>query len=89
MMYCFGILLNWIIAPCRPKQAGIFNVLLQYKMYEEHICRAQWLPKVWVCGRSLAGILGSNPTGGHGCLVILQYKIYDEHVCRSQWLSKL
>ena len=24
--------------------------------------------KAWVCGRSLDGIAGSNPTGGHGCL---------------------
>ena len=24
--------------------------------------------KVWVCGRSLAGIAGSNAAGGHGCL---------------------
>jgi hypothetical protein len=23
--------------------------------------------KAWVCGRSLARIVGSNPTGGHGC----------------------
>jgi hypothetical protein len=23
--------------------------------------------KVWVCGRSLAGIVISNPAGGHGC----------------------
>ena len=26
-------------------------------------------PKAWVCGHSLAGIMGSNPTGGVGvCL---------------------
>jgi hypothetical protein len=24
--------------------------------------------KAWVCGRALAGIAGSNPSGGHGCL---------------------
>jgi len=24
--------------------------------------------KMWVCGRSVAGNLGSNPAGGHGCL---------------------
>ena len=24
--------------------------------------------KARVCGRSLAGIVGSNPAGGHGCL---------------------
>jgi hypothetical protein len=27
--------------------------------------------KAWVCGRSLAGIAGSNPTGGHGCLSVV------------------
>jgi len=24
-------------------------------------------PKAWVCGRSLAGIVGSEPAGGRGC----------------------
>jgi hypothetical protein len=24
--------------------------------------------KAWACGHSLAGIAGSNHTGGHGCL---------------------
>jgi hypothetical protein len=24
--------------------------------------------KAWVCGRSLDGIVGSNPAGEHGCL---------------------
>jgi len=35
-------------------------------------CRSQW-PRVlrqWVCGRSLAGIAGSNPPG-HGCLFLV------------------
>jgi len=27
--------------------------------------------KAWVCGRSLVGIVGSNPDGGHGCLFLL------------------
>jgi hypothetical protein len=27
--------------------------------------------KAWVCGRSPAGIMGSNPTGGHGCLSVV------------------
>jgi len=26
---------------------------------------------VWVCGRWLAGIAGSNPAGGHGCLSVV------------------
>jgi len=31
--------------------------------------RSQWLrgSKAWFCGRSLAGIVVSNPVGGHGC----------------------
>jgi len=27
--------------------------------------------KAWVCGRSLAGIVGSNPTAGHRCLSVV------------------
>ena len=27
--------------------------------------------KAWVCSRSLAEIVGSNPTGGHGCLSVV------------------
>ena len=27
--------------------------------------------KVWVCSRSLAGIVGLNPTRGHGCLSVV------------------
>ena len=27
--------------------------------------------KAWVCGRSRAGITGSNPTGGHGCFSVV------------------
>ena len=27
--------------------------------------------KAWVCGRSRAGIVGSNPAGGHGCLSVV------------------
>jgi hypothetical protein len=28
---------------------------------------AAW-SQAWVCSRSLAGVVGSNPAGGHGCL---------------------
>ena len=28
--------------------------------------------KVWVCGQSLAGIAGSNPVEGHGCLSVVR-----------------
>ena len=31
---------------------------------------AAW-SKAWVCGRQLAGIVGSNPAGGHGCLSVV------------------
>ena len=27
--------------------------------------------KAWVCGQSLAGIAGSNPVEGHGCLSVV------------------
>jgi hypothetical protein len=27
--------------------------------------------KLWVCGRSLAGIMGSNPARGRGCLSLV------------------
>ena len=27
--------------------------------------------KAWACGRSLAGVSGSNPTGGHGYLFLV------------------
>jgi hypothetical protein len=27
--------------------------------------------KAWFCGRSLAGVAGSNPTGGHGSLSVV------------------
>ena len=29
------------------------------------------LPKAWVCGRSLAGIAGSNAAEGRGCLSVV------------------
>jgi hypothetical protein len=32
---------------------------------------AAW-PKAYVCGRSSAEILGSNPTGGDGCLSVVE-----------------
>jgi hypothetical protein len=32
--------------------------------------RSQWpRSKAWICGRSFAEIAGSNPAGGHGCLL--------------------
>ena len=27
--------------------------------------------RAWVCGRSLAGVAGSNPAGRHGCLSVV------------------
>ena len=32
--------------------------------------------KAWVCGRSLAGIVGSNQAGGHGCLSLVSVVCY-------------
>ena len=35
-------------------------------------------PKEWVYGRSLAGIVGSNPTGGMNvCVVFLEWNMSD------------
>jgi hypothetical protein len=28
--------------------------------------------KAWVCGRTLAGVAGSNPAGGHRCLSLVK-----------------
>jgi hypothetical protein len=37
--------------------------------------------KVWVYGRSLIGIVGSNPTGGHGCLSLVSVVCCQVEVC--------
>jgi hypothetical protein len=34
------------------------------------VCPAAARSKAWVCGRSHAGILGSNHTVGYGCLSV-------------------
>jgi hypothetical protein len=36
--------------------------------------------KTWVCGRSLAGIAGSNPAGGNGCLSVVSVVCYEVEV---------
>jgi len=36
--------------------------------------------KALVCGRSLAEIVGSNPTGGHGCLSVVSDVCYQVEV---------
>jgi hypothetical protein len=42
--------------------------------------------KVWVCGRSLAGIAGSNPAvGGGGCLSLVNIVCYQVEVSASGW----
>jgi hypothetical protein len=41
--------------------------------------------KAWVCGRSLAGIVGSNPTGGHGCLSLVSVVCCQVEVSASGW----
>jgi len=44
--------------------------------------------KTWVCGRSLAGIVGSNPTGGMDvcceCCVLLGRGLCDELITRPE-----
>ena len=35
----------------------------------------------WVCGRSLAGIAGSNPTGGTGRLSLMNFECCHVQVC--------
>ena len=37
--------------------------------------------KAWVCGHLLAGIAGSNPTGGHGCLSVVSVVCCQVEVC--------
>jgi len=41
--------------------------------------------KAWVCGRPLAGIVGSNPAGGHGCLSLLSVVCCQVKVCATGW----
>jgi hypothetical protein len=41
--------------------------------------------KAWVCGRSLAGTAGSNPTGGHECLSLVSVVCYQVEVSESGW----
>ena len=37
--------------------------------------------KVWVCGLSLAGIAGSKPRRGHGCLPVVGVEFRQGEVC--------
>ena len=39
--------------------------------------------KTWVCGPSLAGIIGSNPVGGHGCLSLMSVVWFEVEVSAS------
>jgi hypothetical protein len=39
--------------------------------------------KAWVCGHSLAGFVGLNPTGGHGCLSLVSVVV----LCVVRWRS--
>jgi hypothetical protein len=41
--------------------------------------------KAWVCGRSLTGIAGSNPTGGHGCLSVVSVVCCQVEVSATGW----
>ena len=42
--------------------------ILRHKIYAIGPTSVTALSKAWVCGRSLAGLAGSNPAGVHGCL---------------------
>ena len=42
-------------------------------------------PKVWVCGRWLDGIAGSNPAWGHGCLSVVSIVCCQVEVSASAW----
>jgi hypothetical protein len=41
--------------------------------------------KAWVCGRSLTGIVGSNPTRGHGCLFLVSVVRCEVEVSATGW----
>ena len=53
----------------------LFLISVQHKTERKHITigpiSVAAPSKACVCGRSLAGIAGSNPTGGHGCLSLV------------------
>jgi hypothetical protein len=46
---------------------------------------AQYINRWWVCGRLLAEIAGSNPTGGHGRLSIVTVVCCQVEVSASGW----
>ena len=57
------------------KCKGYYSQYVAYYLYNLGICMniydtvpfpAAARSKAWFCGRSLAGIMGSNPTGRHG-----------------------
>ena len=41
--------------------------------------------KTWVCGRSPAEIVGSNPIGGHGCLSVVNFVCFQVEVSVTSW----
>jgi len=49
------------------KDTGLFNKFTEVKLPVPVAARS----KAQVCGRSPAGFVGSNPTGGHGCLSVV------------------
>ena len=46
-------------------------IIYKYNVYSIYNLVYVIIIMAWVCGRSLAGIAGSNPAGGHGCLSIV------------------
>jgi len=45
---------------------------------------SEW-PQRWVFGRSLGGIVGSNPAGGHGCLSLVSVVCCQVEFSASGW----
>ena len=44
--------------------------------------------KVWVCGRSPAEVVGSDPPGGHGCLSLVSFVCYQVQVSKEGQISR-
>jgi hypothetical protein len=55
------------------KKVNVFKRIMKYIQKLPVPVAAR--PKAWVCGRSLAGIAGSNPAGEHGCLSVFSVQV--------------
>jgi len=62
----------WPTGVCCVKENNIknkHNIFFTYRTEKPIPVAAR--SKAWVCDRSLAEIMGSNPNGGHGCLSVV------------------